>query len=293
MVSPIEYWYYTKDDSYVDLTQQGLLFQAGEYNDYMPANQTTTEGNDDRGFWAAAVMSAAEYNFPHPGGDKPSWLALAQAVFNTQVPRWDTTICNGGLPSQILPWNKGYDYKSSISQGTFFSLASRLALYTGNETYADWAVKTWDWVTGVGFINGEWSVNDGAHVRDSCTRKNGDQYTHNAGVFILGSAAMYNFTEEAVWKERLDGLLQRAEVFMADHTGTVMQEIRCEGWRGCNTDQLSFKAYLSRWLAAATQWAPYTYDKVIPWLRGSAVAATTQCQGGYNGRMCGHQWQMG
>lgn len=42
----VNYWYYTGDKSYIDVTTQGLLSQIGEDNDYMPENQTKTEGND-------------------------------------------------------------------------------------------------------------------------------------------------------------------------------------------------------------------------------------------------------
>ena len=97
----------------------------------MPENVTKEEGNDDQAFWAFAVMSAAELKFPDPGKDKPSWLALAQAVFNTQVPRWDTQSCAGGLRWQIFFSNPGWDYKNTISNGAFFQLAARLARYTG------------------------------------------------------------------------------------------------------------------------------------------------------------------
>lgn len=44
----IDYWYYTGDTQWNDITQQGLLFQVGPSNDYMPPNQTMTEGNDDQ-----------------------------------------------------------------------------------------------------------------------------------------------------------------------------------------------------------------------------------------------------
>lgn len=107
----IDYWYYTGDDTFNELTTNGLLFQVGENRDYMPRNQTLTEGNDDQGFWGLAVMSAAEYSYPDPPPDQPQWLALAQAVFNTQAARWETEHCGGGLRWQIFEWNKGYDYK--------------------------------------------------------------------------------------------------------------------------------------------------------------------------------------
>ena len=39
----IEYWYYTGDATYNSLVTEGLLFQTGPNNDYMPPNQTKNE----------------------------------------------------------------------------------------------------------------------------------------------------------------------------------------------------------------------------------------------------------
>lgn len=74
----------------------------------MPANQSKSLGNDDQGFWGMTAMTAAEYNFPNPDSSLPQWLALAQAVFNTQAPRWDASTCAGGLRWQIFTFNTGY-----------------------------------------------------------------------------------------------------------------------------------------------------------------------------------------
>lgn len=256
----------------------------------MPINQTRTEGNDDQGFWGLAVMSAAEYNFPEPEPDEPQWLALAQAVFNTQAARWDDH-CGGGLRWQIFQWNNGYTYKNSISQACFFALGARLALFTGNNTYADWADKTWDWMIDINFINQKsWYVYDGAHIETNCTNIVPYQFSYNAGGFILGAAAMYNYTESPVWKERLDNLLEGVKVFFTGPNKDIMTEVACEPVDLCNIDQQSFKAYLSRWLAACTQWAPHTTEILMPYLRASAIAAAKQCVGGDNGRMCGLIW---
>lgn len=69
-----------------------------------------------------------------------------------------------------------------------------------------------------------------------------------------------------------------------------MFEVACEGNGKCDNDQMSFKAYLSRWMAATTKMAPWTYDTVIDRLRTSAKAAAAQCNGGSNGRTCGLIW---
>lgn len=298
--SLVDYWYYTGDTTYNQVTSDALLYQVGPYNDYMPPNQTLTEGNDDQGFWGMAAMSAAEYKFPDPPHGKPQWLALAQAVFNTQAARWDPDQCNGGLRWQIFRWNNGFNYKNSISQGCFFNVAARLALYTGNSTYADWAVKTWDWMVDVKFMDASYRVFDGAHIEDSCTDVVPYQFSYNVGTFLHGAAAMYAYADSTgqsgdrdMWRERVDGLLNGTDVFFfSDENGSppVMIEIACEGVGLCNLDQQSFKAYLSRWMAATTKWAPWTYDKIKPLLANSAQAAAQQCTGGENGRMCGLKW---
>ena len=188
----IDYWHYTGDSTYNDVVTQGMLFQVGPNADYMTPNQTKTEGNDDQGFWGLAAMSAAENKFPDPPAGKPQWLALAQAVFNSQAIRWDNQFCNGGLRWQIFTFNTGYDYKNTISNGAFFNLAARLAVYTGNQTYADWADKTYEWVAAVGLMSPQYHFYDGSHTTLNCTDINRVEWTYNAGIYLLGAAAMYN-----------------------------------------------------------------------------------------------------
>lgn len=72
-----------------------------------------------------------------------------------------------------------------------------------------------------------------------------------------------------------------------------MSEVACEGNGKCDVDQMSFKAYLARWMAATTKMAPFTYDAVQALLASSATAAAQQCSGGNNGRMCGLKWTNG
>ena len=289
----VDYWYYTGDPKWNEVAEEGLLFQAGPNNDYMPPNQTMTEGNDDQGFWGMAAMSAAECRFQNPPHDKPQWLALAQAVFNTQAARWETQECGGGLRWQIFTWNNGYDYKNSISQACFFNIAARLARYTGNQSYADWADKTWDWMTTIELINLDtYYVYDGAHTAN-CSEMTPYQWTYNAGAFLLGAAAMFNYSTgvtQARWRERLDGLLNGTMIFFTGDDKNIMTEVACEPVDRCNLDQQSFKAYLARWMAATTQLAPWTHDRIRPLLAASAISATSSCKGGSNSRMCGLRW---
>ena len=129
--SLVDYYYYTGDSTYNNVTTQGMLFQVGTSDNYEPTNQSFDLGNDDQAFWGMAALSAAETNFPNPPSDQPQWLALAQAVFNRQAARWDTATCSGGLRWQIFTFNGGYDYKNAISNGCFFNMASRLGRFGG------------------------------------------------------------------------------------------------------------------------------------------------------------------
>ncbi|KUI71760.1 Mannan endo-1,6-alpha-mannosidase DCW1 [Cytospora mali] len=299
----VDYWFLTKDESYTDVIKQALLHQAGDDRDYMPANQTRTEGNDDQGFWAMAAMSAAENKFPNPPSDQPQWLALAQAVFNEYTTRWDPATCNGGLRWQIFTFNNGYNYKNSIANGCFFNIAARLARFTGNQTYADWAQRIFEWEQGVNLITSDYRIYDGAGDDNgaNCTKPDTIQWTYNAGIYMHGSAIMYNITTgqtQDTWKQRLDGIIEEATT--AFFNTSIMVEQACEDASLCDTDQKSFKGYLARWMAGTTQVAPYTFDTIMPLLQKTAAAAAQACTGspatGFNGQpgtACGFRWTTG
>ncbi|KAI2624076.1 glycoside hydrolase family 76 protein [Xylaria nigripes] len=288
----IDYWHLTGDSTYNDVVTQAMLWQVGPNKNYMPPNVTASLGNDDQGFWGMSAMLAAEENFPNPPADQPQWLALAQAVWNTQAApdRHDGT-CGGGLRWQIPFANNGYDYKNSIANGIFFNLGARLARYTGNHTYADWAEKTWDWVVGVGLIDDQFNIFDGAHVETNCTDVNRAQFSYNNAVFLLGAAYMYNFTSDPKWEQRLKGLIN--STFNVFFPNDVAFEVNCEQAMTCTTDMLSFKGFLHRWMSTTTTIAPITAPIILPVLQKSAQAAVKQCTGGENGRTCGFQWSSG
>ena len=69
-----------------------------------------------------------------------------------------------------------------------------------------------------------------------------------------------------------------------------MYESACEIDNTCSTDQTSFKAYLSRWMADVAKLAPFTYDTIMSRLNPSAKAAAAHCTGGDTGTACGTRW---
>ncbi|KAI1633356.1 glycoside hydrolase family 76 protein [Biscogniauxia mediterranea] len=288
----IDYWRWTGDDTYNDLVYQAMLFQVGPDRDFMDPNWTASLGNDDQSFWGMSALVAAENRFQDPPPDQAQWLALAQAVWNEQAsPDRNDDECGGGLRWQIFATNRGYDYKNTIANGAFFNMGARLARYTQNDTYAQRATRTWNWLESVGYIDADYNIYDGGHVPANCTDTNRQQYSYNAAVLLLGAAHMYNYTDGSQeWADRVSGLVGGVErVFFPNGTA---YEPSCEGGV-CTTDMLSFKGYLHRWLAVTTQIAPFVSDRIMGVLRTSTRAAVDQCTGGANGRQCGFHWTSG
>lgn len=301
--SLINYWQYTGDDSYNEVVTQGLQFQRGPEENFNPPNQSKNMGVDDQAFWAFAALDAAEAGLPDVGGDSPSWLALAQAVFNFQSNLWDTKVCGGGLRWQVYSFNAGYNLKNTISNGGNFQLAARLARYTGNQTYADWAEKVWDWMAASPLFqeaDNMLYIWDNTDANNGCIDTEHHAWSYNYGTLLAGAAYLYNFTEDAKWSQRAQHILDGAfHLFFptsfaddpsANLGGNVMTEFQCEPTNLCNNDQSSFKAYLSRWMAVTGQLVPELQPQIMAKLQTSAQAAMNQCIGGSNGRMCGRQW---
>lgn len=294
--SLIHYWQYTGDDSYNPVVIQALQFQVGPEENFNPPNQSKNMGVDDQDFWAFSAMDAVEANLPDVGGDAPSWLALAQAVFNYQTNLWDDATCGGGMRWQVFSFNAGYNLKNTISNGGYFQLAARLARYTGNETYANWANTMWNWMEGSPLFQVQDDtlfIWDNTDANNNCTDVQHFAWTYNYGTMLMGAANMYNYSGgDPSWEARVHEILDGAFklFFPPEYGGNIMSEFQCEPTLVCNNDQSSFKAYLTRWMAVAAMLVPSTYDLIMPKLQASAAAAAQQCTGGDNGRMCGRQW---
>jgi mannan endo-1,6-alpha-mannosidase len=290
----LDYYHLTNDSSYTEVTTQALLSQMGPDSDYMMPNHQKDEGNDDQSFWGFAIMSAAEKNYPQPTIGNYSWLQLTENLWNTQVARWNTSQCGGGLKWQIFSFNSGYTYKNSISNGAFFQLSARLARFTGNQTYYDWAVKSFQWAQDIGLIEtSNYMVWDGADDTKNCSVITREVWTYNAGVYLYGSAMMYNYTNgSSLWLERTQGFLN-ATAYFFNPTGNatnIMYEPPCEMVNTCNNDQFSFKGYLSRFMWASSLVAPFTATTITTLLTATALAAARACSGGDDGETCGQHY---
>lgn len=191
----IEYSFLTGDSQYNALVSEALQWQLGDFDAFMPPNQTKTLGNEDQSVWGLAAMTAAEVGFPKP--KDAEWATYAANVFNIQAQRFAAEesangTCGGGLRWQIFSFNNGYSFKDASSNGNFFLLAARLAKFTQNETYSQWAEKSFNWAQDVGLVTEDYSVFQGADALKNCSDVNRLQFTNSFGVYTEGAALMYN-----------------------------------------------------------------------------------------------------
>lgn len=197
----IEYSYLTGDHQYDTKIADALQWQVGDLDAFMPPNQTKTLGNDDQSSWALAAMTAAEVGFQQPRNS--SWLNYAKNVFDTQTLRWDDKSCSGGLRWQIFSFNNGYNYKSAWANGNYMQLAARLAKFTGNMTYAQYADKSFKWATDIGLVSKDFSVFDGADTSKNCSVLNKIRFSLPHSAYTEGATLMANLVSisRCVWEQ--------------------------------------------------------------------------------------------
>ncbi|KAI3324859.1 glycoside hydrolase family 76 protein [Xylariaceae sp. AK1471] len=289
----MDYTVYTNDTTYKADLLSALAKNVGPNFDFVPPEQSGWEANDDQAYWVYNALTAMEYNFDVlPGA--PSWDTIATNAFNLFVSRWnaDNETCNGGLKWQYNPKANGWTYKNAVTNGAFFQTAARLARYTGDKKFADWATKIWDWSTGVGLVSADYHVYDGtSDDKDAnCSQVNHDEWSYNIATYLHGAAHMYNLTDDPVWEERVHGFVKTAAAtFFTPASTGVMFEQKCEPSHACTTDQTSFKASLSRWLGKTAVLVPSVKATVMTLLGNSAQGAAQSCVG-HGNSTCGVSW---
>ncbi|OQE30034.1 hypothetical protein PENSTE_c002G01630 [Penicillium steckii] len=288
----MRYWALTGDDSHNDAVSEGMYWVRGDNDDYMPANYSSYLGNDDQLNWGLAAMMAAEVDFPQKSS-MPSWATLAENVWNSVSSRWDDDSCDGGLRWQIWAYQSGYGYKNAASNGGLFELSARLAHYTKNQTYSDWAEKIWDWSATTPLLKEKkWNIADTTSCEKNCSDHGDYQWTFNYGLYMSGAAYMYNVTEgESKWRTGLSGLLNTSQQFFPKKYGSdIMSEFTCEPIKKCDRNQILFKGLFAQELSLIAQVAPYTESDIMYLLQGSALGAAATCTGGKKNDLCSTAW---
>jgi len=185
-------------------------------------------------------------------------------------------------------------FVQTVANGGFFLLAARLARYTGNSTYVDWAAKEWEWFTTSQLFNGTtYAVNDGMTIMNKqCPEADHTQWSYNYGLMLGGLAFLYNHTEDTKWLTPLGGMLNRtlAEFFPASMGDKIMVEAACEPYGTCDTNGWTFKSFVIRWMALTAQLVPDLASTIWPYIQASGQGAAGQCDGGTDSVTCGFRW---
>ncbi|KAI1737729.1 glycoside hydrolase [Xylaria scruposa] len=289
----MDYTVYTKDTTYKADLLSALAKNVGPKYDFVPPEQAGWEANDDQAYWVYNALTAMEYGFDTlPGA--PAWDVIATNAFNLYAERWqtDSTTCGGGLKWQYNPKANGWTYKNAVTNGAFFQTAARLARYTGDQKYADWATKIWDWSRSVGLVSADYHVYDGTSDDKgaNCSSVNHDEWSYNIATYLHGAAHMANFTDDPAWEQHVQGFVNTAaQVFFTPAKTGVMFEQKCEPSHSCTTDQTSFKASLARWLGKTAVLVPSVRTTIMSLLSKSAAGAAQSCVGNGNST-CGVSW---
>ncbi|KAB8336916.1 hypothetical protein FH972_021222 [Carpinus fangiana] len=323
--SYIDYYSYANDDTYLNKTLDAFSQTANQGPNFDFNTQDNSEANDDHAFWVFAALTALEEKLPTiacPASNTEcgnSWLYLANNAFNDFTARWEANkgTCNGGLTWGYV-YNPGapgqLQYKNSVSNGGFFQIAARLARYTGDAKYAEWAEKVWSWSKAVGFLTSTYHVLDGAGISDNCANPDPTEWTYNSGIYMYGAAAMADYYDgkNATWNKRVSVIVDTA--ISQFTTSTAKGRILVESARNCdhgpavshrtdpafslcdtplNTDQKAFKGYLAHFMGKTAALVPSAAKKLLPVLQASAKGAAKVCSGPSNGNLCSQVWYVG
>ncbi|KAI0190120.1 glycosyl hydrolase family 76-domain-containing protein [Astrocystis sublimbata] len=287
----LDYRIRTGDDQYDDKIREGISWQTGDKNDFLPANWTASEGNDDQAIWAMTALLAGETGFEKSKSkDAVEWPTLAQTVFEQQSERRvENGSCADALRWQIFPTNTGYNYVQTLANVANANIGARLSLLDrDNKTLTKSVEDTFKFLQDVKLIDSKFNVYDGVQLMEcNSAGVNKIQSSYTAGLAIEAAAVLHNVTDVEKWKDLTDGLVKNTiDVFFPNGIAT---EVACEPSK-CTTDFTFYKSVLLRSLASTTVVAPWTADVINPVLKSSAKAAAESCTGGKNGRLCGLVW---
>lgn len=286
----IQYEELTGDTQYNHLVVDLITSHIGPRHDFMLSNPNLVLVAP--GYWALAAAAGAETQAQSSDSAR-AWLNPAETVFNDYTSSWNETgACNGGLPQFIIA-PRGSDFKTTATNGAFFSLAARLAHSTGNFTYIDWATKVFDWSLSVGLVDdNSWAVNGFVVGDDNCTSVNKSPTSINTAFYLSGAAHMYNVTigaTQAVWKRSLDGLVAyTASSYFPD--GIATEHCNLVPIANCTAGANDFRGLLGSALIDTIRVAPHTSAILFPLLVSTAKAAADTCSQGPNGTSCSSVW---
>lgn len=241
----LDYLYATGSEEYLNFANEC-------YSVFAPFMEWVTPAYyDDEAWWALAWTRGYELTVKR-GAPNQKYLDSAISIFDDMTSGWDNT-CSGGLWFMRDPPRYGTgNFKGSIQNEQFLALACRLHLATrptGDDTYLDWARKTWTWFRNSGMINDRHLINNG--LDKNCRNDQGIAWTYTQGVILGGLVDLAAITSDATLLAEAQAIADAAISTLCYPDGVLREP--CEAAGNCDEDQKQFKGIFMRNLA--TLWA--------------------------------------
>ncbi|KAJ3290445.1 hydrolase 76 protein [Rhizoclosmatium sp. JEL0117] len=162
----------------------------------------TGRWNDDIGWWALGVMSAAEATKDgilapkNPiEGQNPRYIDVVNTTFIQMYEQWDDS-CGGGMfwsRDRTTPKVNDAYYKSSITNAQHLDMGARLYAYTKNEMYREYVDRVYTWMLSSTLIDPvTYAVADGLDSRACAIDRT--LFSYHSGELMSGLATMYKAT---------------------------------------------------------------------------------------------------
>ncbi|KAF2713749.1 glycoside hydrolase family 76 protein, partial [Pleomassaria siparia CBS 279.74] len=251
----------------------------GPKHDFQP-NETLKLNNDEQSQWALTALTAVEYGFPKAVKDKPSFEELAINVFSSQVHRWDSKSCTGGLRKLVADTNNSKEFVKNASENSqFFLLAARLSKLTNNKVFTLWADRQFKWAQDTGMIGKEFQVYDTMSEKSHVSHDGSSNF--NLGHWLEGVAVMYSNNKledkKKDWEVRVNSLVATTKTNpklkgMPSKPETAPYELISSS----NLNIANALQYAHS-IAHTVHLAPFTSDRLYPGVSAAAEAAAKVC----------------
>ncbi len=183
--------------------------------------------------------------------------------------QWDDH-CGGGLW-----WDPRHTYKNAITNELLLYASTRLYLATGQQTYRDWALRTWGWFAASGMIGPDGLVNDGLDAQ--CRNNGAPRYTYNQGVLLGGLNDLTAMTGDPQYRA-----VAVRTALTATRTLVTAQGLLTEPSNGLGADGQMFKGVFVFHLGHLVEAMPDDPDRaeLRAWLARNGEAVWALSDGG-------------
>lgn len=143
--------------------------------------------NDDD-LWAV-IANVHTWQIDHD----PEQLAWAAATYRSVVTHYWDNKCGGGLW-----WDHQRSYKNAITNELLLYASTQLYLATGQQSYRDWALRSWAWFSASTMIGPDGLVNDGLDAQ--CRNNGAPRFTYNQGALVGGLSDLTMITGDPQYR---------------------------------------------------------------------------------------------